>query len=690
MSNYVLTIKQNNRYSVIMRLLRFLCFGLILLMPLLPTFAQENSLQKSVQALQSDILYESLLDYGLNPKKQLLSNTLSNDFPYNIVLEYNANIESENKKKLILTFSQDILPYLDDIVYFYNYLSTTSIDYAIDILFSANDLNPLNKNNAEYQSYSFSPQGSNTYIQSLVNKTHTAAIIITDETTINDETENNSFQLFENLVEIIPGGTSSSNEANLVPLGFFKTIINSFAESGTNYYIKGYFLSLYRLHFIEDNILLGTWLENEIPSVSIKMTHENSDNIFIMLQSLINNFNETNFLDKDINYTFFQFLSQTFFVSERLVLLLIILVTAIVLFGFFNLSFVTGVHRHIHKKEFLKIWYLIPIIVLLTAFFLFVSQNIVRSIFPSNLDFDILAFILKIIFSVLFLLLFSSLQYLVKLPLTGFIYAYILSVSAASNIIIFSLVEITLAPLFICQYIIVQISQRMRRIVPIVICLVLMASPYFPLLLNIVNSNQILNISSVLNSSFIINLLLACFMLPFQIMVIRILTRLKLWGVRSKTNKKKIAKQSIVVISVVVCITVVSVIFVQTQSTSKFRQTDAVEDINESFNLVNTQKTQFGNILQTLEIRSEMEVIRYDIELKSDNIIPIYDANYPYDILSKPLSAIFTLDEYSPNPLVLNFTTQNNTDIHCYIDAWVKTPDGIEKVHIDYILQDNQ
>ncbi len=688
MSNYVLTIKQNNRYSVSMRIKHFFCLLFVFFMTFTESFTQESSIVRSQQAVHSDILYDNLIEYGLNPEVQLLINSRSNNFPYNILLTQSNEDQTTSTKNLILVFSQNSFTYYDEVAELLNYYNSVTANFSLHIVFAANDDTVLEEDNNVSAFSTHIPQGSNTYIQSLLTTENTAAIVFNSTSDKSTTIGLDSLQLFDSFVEVTPGSITSSNETTIVPLSFFTTLINSFASSGVTYFIKGYFLSLYRLNLIEHDHVLGTWLENEIPSVSVKLSTENSENVFFMLHSLIDEFDNTNFLNQDTNYSFFQIFSQTFFITEAMFLVLIIFVLAIVLFLFFNLSFVTGVHRHIHKKEFKKTWYLIPLIVFATGFFLFLAQKIIQGIIPQEYSLVIFSFILKIILSVLFLLLFSLLQHIVKLPLTGFIYAYTLSVSAALNILIFSLVEITLAPLFIGQYIVVQISQRMRRIFPIIICFGLMTLPYIPLVFNIANAYNILSLEKIMNASFGTNLILACFMLPFQIMIIRILTRLKFWGMRLKDNRQKISKQCIVVLSLITVLISLTLITMQVLRPSFDDDNNKATSLDNAIQISHSQKAQFGNVLQTLEIKALQNVIRYHVELSSTSTLPIYDANYPYDILSKPMTAVFALDDYPPNPLILNFTTQDETKILCRISAWIKTNSSIEKLYIEYTLED--
>ncbi len=660
-----------------MRILRI--FSIILLFFLFNTSVFSNDIisEKSENAVLSDNIYNTLIEYGHEPKRQLLENALSTNFPYNIILEFNADAYKADSKKLVVVFPQSDTMYFEDIEYLINTIKNSTVSYPIDIVFTAND-------ELIYQANNPIPAGSNTYIQNLATTGNIASIILNPERL----EDNASFSFFNEIIEITPGGISSSGNALITPLSFFSTVINSFAKSGILYVIKGYFLNMYQMNLIKDDTGLGTWLENDIPAISISMHNDNYTYVFTMLNKLLEEFPKINFQNTDTNYSFIQLFSFVYFLTERTLLIILLALVATVLFVFFNLSFIKGAHKEIHKKELLKMWLLIPLLIASTSFLLFVSQTITQAIIPSTLSIPLFSFGLKILLATLLLLLFSSLQYITKLPITGFIYAYTLSLSAIINMILFSILEITLAPFFIGQYIIVQISQKARKVSAIIISLLLMIAPYSPLLFNIVNISDILNVDSIMHAGFGINILLAFFLLPFQIMIIRILTRLKLWGMRVKTNKKKIIMQLQILTALIIVIVITTLLVTHSYNTLKQEKYTPKQIETSDILITSTYTEQYENFLQNLTIQTEDPVYRYHIEIQSENTLPIYDSNYPYDILSKPFTAIFTLEDYPPNPLRISFTAKSNSPIYCKITAWIITENGLVEKYVEYVLQE--
>ncbi len=662
-----------------MRFFRYIVFSCFFLFSTQFIFSIEIEIQKSQQAQKSDEIFYFLEDNQFNPQKQLLTNSQSTLFPYNIIVSNNPTEKKIANRKLIVVFPQEIVTnYIPQILSFIELIQSKEWDYAIEILFSANDTttNPISTNK-----YSFA--GTDTYINSLKNTDTVASILISPQ---ENTSFTSNFSLLEDMIKISPSGEVTENVNRLVELGFFSTIINSMADADVTYYMEGVLLSFHRLNIIKGSPLIGNWLNNDIPSIAVDINKTNAHKIFAMLQSLLVEFPNNDFSNIDVNYGFFEFFSLTFFISETMYLIVFLCSAAVILFIFCHLSFIKGVHKNIHKKELAKTWYIFPIIIVFTTGILFLSQLIVSSFNIDNSKFQLFSLIAKLTYTILFALLLSSLRYLLKLPLTGFIYAYMLSINAAFNILLFSLIEITLMPLFIFQYLIIQASQKVRKLGPIIVCYILMFFPFIPFIINFANSNAIFQLNDIINAGLGTNLLIAFFMLPFQIMTIRILIRLKIWGTRIKFNYKNLYIKLGILVLVLLLFTGLTFYFSQTipNAIETSEQNTIQED---SFEIHETSVDKYGNVENTLTIKTDEKILHYSIELYSRKPIPIYSANYPFDIMNKPLTAVFTLDDNPPNPLQLTFLSSSKDSIRYSLVALVNTPNGIEKIAINRVFE---
>ncbi len=357
-----------------MKLQRFAYCIIFFFFSLLSVAGQDISVSQATR--KSDIIRDSLLRNGLNPIVQELDNNLTQNYPYNIILEHQTQDNATEKSKLVIVIPQNFdINLLPSFISYIKKLTQQEFSFPIDIVFTANDI-PVSTEKDFHSTYpSHVAAGSTTYINSLNTSVNVASVILTAQNFDAQTLSFSSLSLFNELVEVTPGGRASATDGLIAPLGFFKSVITSFAKSGVPYYIEGYFLTLYRLNFISNNVVLGTWLENDISSVALSLNEYNGQNIFLMLDSLLQNFTNADLTNSDINYSFFQLFSNTYFISEGLYLISLFISTALILFLFFYFSFMKGNHRNIHRQEFSKSWYLFPIIVFATALFLHLSIN---------------------------------------------------------------------------------------------------------------------------------------------------------------------------------------------------------------------------------------------------------------------------------------------------------------------------
>ena len=73
-----------------------------------------------------------------------------------------------------------------------------------------------------------------------------------------------------------------------------------------------------------------------------------------------------------------------------------------------------------------------------------------------------------------------------------------------------------------------------------------------------------------------------------------------------------------------------------------------------------------------LNLKSTNDIIKYEISISSPSLIPIYDANFPYDVMTERGTAIFNLDEFPPENLTLSFSASNKYTLQIKIIAFVQ------------------
>ena len=159
-------------------------------------------------------------------------------------------------------------------------------------------------------------------------------------------------------------------------------------------------------------------------------------------------------------------------------------------------------------------------------------------LFPHFESLPQFAFLIKIIISLLFLFLISLAQIIFKFPLSTFIYGYLGSFIAFINIFVFTFIDISLFIPFSFEFLIILITSSFKR--KIFLTIALMVLPFLPYLLFTDGAilNNIFRIAS--RTSFIGNILLALLLIPFQIVWIKILIRMKHFGKQKGVTFKRI------------------------------------------------------------------------------------------------------------------------------------------------------
>lgn len=665
---------------------------------------ESAAITKSDTARFSDSLYEELTKNGFTAEKQLLQNTLSSDFPYNVIVPIqppspapaqtaNKAETASNERKLIISVTQQnvsgrIKEYMD----FIRKLKERSAPFQIEIVFTANDYSETSQvqsvGTTDMSNTEMFYAGTYTYINALDTTENTAVLIIGT-----DKKNERLLPQFVRYVQIIPGGINYENRGVVIPRGFFKTITDACANAGIFYSIRGRFLSLYRLGLIKAEPLVSAWLSSEIPASMLVSDEQNFYSVFTVIEECVNLYAACDFTDTDTHYSLFRLFNKSLWISERTYLIFLILTSAVTLFAFFILSFIRGTHRYIHRQEFLQTWYLIPVMIGSGAFFLSAAQVLTAQILQQNYRFALFALAVKTAFALSFLILFFVPQHVLKLPLTGFIYGYLLSVGAFLNIFLFASADIALIPIFIVEYLIVYISRGMRKISSLIAALVFMLLPYIPFITAFTEFDSALYTRFISEASFAYNVLFAAVLFPFLIMGIRILIRLKLWGrrINSKARRLADAKNKMFAQSAFALICFCAVFIVSTTVflfTTPAKRNNAVKTLptKKTVSLSLERTVRFEHGFFVLHLSSALPVIRYHIEINSQSALPVFESNYPYDMFAKPLSAVFALDDYPPEPFTLNFSTDGVHDTLCTITAYFKDGGVIKTEQLHYTI----
>ena len=602
--------------------------------------------QKSI----SDSLLSSLSESEIETEIQLLSNSQSESFPFSIIYSSQTTNKYPLHKLCVIIPQNTAFLLKSEIIEFIKKLEKDKTPYYVDIVLTADDYSPIPEDILPTI-----PAGTATFIENLDTNEYTSAIVISGG--LNPELQERT------KIEFSTKGIST-------PPNFVKRIMDSFGKSQTKYSLNSSLLAFYRLGIIDSDEVLSYLLNAQIPAIQFLP----SENIFDGIEYFIYNEIPVDNENWDSQYFFTNLFGNPIFVTENILVFVVLLAIAIGLF-LICFSFLFGQTAFSRKKEFAKTAILVPIIAIILFASLSLGQVLIKFIIPQYNNYPITVSILKLLITISLYLIFARVRFLLKFPQTTYIYGFLLTLISFVNIFIFSLCDLSFFFFFFGAYVITYLSRAVKKTLLLSFALIAIVIIFVPIFFTDFESlKQIL--SFVNNATVIHNIFIALFLTPFVLMVIRILVLEKLYKNNKLSNYKKLIKQLAILVSIfaslIIFTSVIELIITKTQPNAKNILTITQDDNTDFFETKILEKVIFEKKEIDLSLQSNSEIIKYEISITSPILIPIYDANFPYDVMTERNTAIFNLDEYPPKDFTLSFSASNKYPITIDILAYVQ------------------
>lgn len=602
------------------------------------------------QKTLSNNLYTTLSESGIETEIQLLSNSQSENFPFSLIYTSQTTNKYPLHKLCVIIPQNTAFLLKNDIVDFIKKLETDKTPYYVDIVLTADDYSPIPEDILPTI-----PAGTATFIENLDTNEYTSAIVISDglNPKIHEKTK----------IEFSTKGIST-------PPNFVKRIMDSFGKTQTKYSLNSSLLAFYRLGIISCDEVLSYLLNAQIPAMHFLP----SENIFDGIEHFIYNQPPIDNENWDSQYFFINFLNSPIFVIEEILIFIVLLAVAIGLF-LICFSFLFGQTAFSRKKEFLQTSILIPIIILILFGSLTLGQIIIKFIIPQYNDYPITSSAFKLMITISLYLIFSRIRFFLKFPQTTYIYGFLLTLVTFINIFIFSLCDLSFFFFFLSAYIIAYLSRAVKNTSSLILAFFSMIIIFLPMFFTDFDSlKQIL--SYINNANGINNFFFALFLTPFILLVIRILVSKNLYKNHKISNYKKLFKVLIILCSVFVSLiiysTVVGLVISKSEINSENILTYKIDNQGEYFKYNYSKNNIFEKQEVDLNLKTTSDVIKYEIAISSPSLIPIYDANFPYDVMTERGTAIFNLDEFPPENFTLSFSASNKNEIQIKIIAFIQ------------------
>lgn len=494
----------------------------------------------------------------------------------------------------------------------------------------------------------------------------------------------------ENKIKISAGANRKTSPAWLVQDLF--TIVKK-QNFSTDFYSNN--IILYRLGIINNDTILGEYLDAEIAAIGISSGMD----ITPLLQALINNYALKGISKKwDRHYNIKNIFGYKI-ISERILIILILAITFIGLLYTFMFSFVFGKKKEKHIRDLLTLWR-VPIFFFISNIFAFyISGRLVQYIFYIRFGnyaaidlFPLTAVFCKFLFGML--ISFSILNFInSKLPRNTFIYAYLTSLSCFINIFIFSSFDLSFSLMFLEIYLLSFISAKFKKIYMQAFFLILNAAlllyyflPVFFITDNLIHTFFYAN-----------NIVAAVFFTPYNLTVNRLILRIK--------KDTKIIRHKFIFPFIVSAVFFAAVLFIfirpiffkeaqknsfliykisasgnSAKLISDFNQEDiSIDSLFTDFKKLQTDVfidifAKLENYLERsigeIKITPLKQAAVINILITKENGFPVYEANTEFTADATGRMVDFLSPLNMEEPFTVRFSTEKNSTLHVKIDAW--------------------
>lgn len=477
---------------------------------------------------------------------------------------------------------------------------------------------------------------------------------------------------------------SGSSNGKPIPYKLLKQFLQI---KNTNLKIQFDRSEIYKARFflLSDNNYVSNFLKNDIPCVFFSNkeilepeSHLNED----YLNELINYFYEwlhaiDNIelpLNIDYHYQYINIFGFKLLISETLQILFILIIVFIIIF---TRIFYPGFQK-LHFKLFIKslhyflIIFILYIILTFIPLLIFIPISYITGISKSYLNFPLLYFMNILIIPFLIILIFY--QFIKKIPSPKHSYLYLFGAFSFCliNLIIFSIINISLSYIYLWAIIIIIISQYTRQNFKLKFLCYL--GSFIPLLLLIIDLSQIKTLDIIKNINiFLINIIFSIFVFPFILLFLRATVIIK---IRFKYLYNK-GIFLFIIIFIIILLSLSSII-ISTATYPGKKEIDAelVTDINNNGSyLALDSKTIIGNISLFFNETSN----EYNIFKNHKNIILTNKIKNikPYEI---------TYEKTESNYIKVNFNIKSEYLIE-YLKIYLITPKDVYPIDSDIIFK---
>lgn len=612
-----------------------------------------------------------LQDHGLQPLETPIIHSDSNNFPFNLSVDFSENTNQINEKsknyftQFVIAFTvEDASKNLDIVSNILKKIENAKRNCDVKIVFTYGDDSKFSLKNKR--------TGTQSFLENLVSKDKTSVLLVRF--------------VQDKKTAITTGGKDEVSPAWLVQL-----VTDSFFKNDIFYEIKGdYINSLYRLGFLKTTERLDEFLSEEIPSALVELNIEdavrskNGGDVVKFFETLVESYNVEKTENWDRHANQFTILGRTFWLNETVTTILFLMVTFFGLFAFSEFSFFMNHTKKNIKKEVLRLIYIVPVTVFVTTVSFFLGQFVsafFHKFFNIN-DFSQIAIKLSSAFIVISLVFLLALK--IQKDVFSRAYSYYVTISGIINIVLFSCIDISLFYVFAIEYIIIFLSRRTTRTYAISLSFIFLFLPLVPYAVQLVRYTNSHFWETVTNASVFANVAIAFGFLPFELLWMRILARLNQKWKSADLNTKRFVKQNILAVAGAVAIFAVVLAVMTAIIPEKYKITEEKEiaitdDANsDEISIFYEDKTYFGETTRILTVETENQAESCNIFVIGNDDVPILSSNSLYDTVGKTNEFLLTV--FPPKLMQFSYIANDKTNSTIQVEAIFKDGEEYRRV----------
>ncbi len=608
-------------------------------------------------------LYRYLAEEGFQPARQPLAQ--EGDFPYSILLRPGAPVSGTGAAggRLIVSIPQEAaLRCLGELAFLLRVMDGAAADITLALL--ANETPPLPFDGQWH------PGGSQVLLDS-ISDPESCTIVMLD-----------SPSRPPHQVRVVPGAGGMMS-----PLWLLQRLSLPVPHNS---------LITYRLNLAAEDPALAACLRAGMAAVGVQFDAGEGQQVrevFFALESLVRDFPAEGGAAGQVgsaseNYMALPFLGSTW-IEEEVFILLYLLIAVLVLALLSGLSFL-GKRGSMNRRAFFKLWYLIPVIILLSTLFLWLGQEAAAAVVevaPKNAA-PILG--AKTLLSFIIVSLPFIFHLRLGMSASPSVYGYLLTIMAALNIFIFTSIDLVLLFVFVVEYLVVYLSRLARRIVPLFLSSFLMLVPFVPYLLSVMEFAQPERLLGLVYTGIGGNMLCACVLAPFQIMWLRILARIDIFGEhRNMGQPRRLVAAGVVmaamVASVVLSVTLGSLALYRSFPDLARGQGEPSPpyrlEAGDGQHGVQIEVAQSGYLelkTVTVGVSSPLPVLRYDVRVLARSGLPVYDSAMDFLTMqdNHGSESRFLIPDYPAGDSTLGYTAASGMEQQVRVTVYVAVSPG--------------